>query len=76
MEKKETESKPTNCSFYLSKKRKYCKFERLSNSEYCCHHAGLTNTEDYIKCPVDPKHFIKKKDLEVHIKICSKTKQM
>ena len=72
---KEAKSEPTNCSFYLAKKRKYCKFPKQPNSIYCFHHVGLANTEDYVRCPADPKHFIKKADLEFHIKICSKTKQ-
>eukprot|EP01022_Parablepharisma_sp_SALTPOND_P021695 TRINITY_DN4335_c0_g1_i1.p1 TRINITY_DN4335_c0_g1~~TRINITY_DN4335_c0_g1_i1.p1 ORF type:complete len:130 (-),score=0.23 TRINITY_DN4335_c0_g1_i1:1057-1401(-) len=76
MEKKTTETQPTNCAFYLTKKKKYCKFPRLPGSIYCYHHIGLTNTEDYVRCPADPKHFIKKSDVEAHVKICSKTKQM
>jgi len=73
---KDKNPKTENCSFYLTKKRKYCKFPRLPGAIYCYHHIGLTNTEDYIKCPADPKHFIKKCDLEAHVKICSKTKQV
>ncbi len=66
----------TTCSFYMAKKVRYCKFPRIPGSIYCCHHAGLGNTEDYVKCPSDPRHFVKKVDLEAHVKVCPKTKQM
>lgn len=70
------EAKNEHCSFFLAKKQKYCKFPRLPTAEFCYHHIGITNTEDYVKCPADPKHFVKKSDVEAHVKVCSKTKQV
>jgi hypothetical protein len=74
---KSMEKSSTNhCNFFLTKKKKYCKFSRLEGEEYCYHHVGITNTKDYVKCPADPKHLIKRSDVEAHVKICSKTKQV
>jgi len=59
------------CVFYMENKRRNCKFDAISNSQYCHYHS---ENQDFVFCPIDPSHAILKSKLETHLKICPKLK--
>lgn len=34
------------------------------------------NTKDRVKCPVDPSHMVSERDLEKHLKVCTRAKEI
>ena len=53
------------CDVWLPRKRRFCGFGKLSE-KYCGHHGS-----ERVPCTINPKHSVKKSDLNSHIKICS-----
>jgi len=62
------------CEFFIVSKMRYCKFEKVINSEFCIYHIPDINAEKYIDCPIDPSHRVLVHNLEKHKKICNKLK--
>lgn len=62
-------SEPERCSYILPKKRRTCKMLVKSGKQFCGEHAVFDpeNTER-IPCPNDPKHTVKKSELEDHLR--------
>jgi len=74
------------CSCYISKKHRFCKYKRAPNSEYCFTHLSNSSEEKQndgeedkngnnkrVRCPVDPSHTVYESRLSKHIKICNKS---
>ncbi|CAI2366644.1 unnamed protein product [Moneuplotes crassus] len=62
------------CEFTKYKNKVRCLFAVQSkNTKYCNFHAYL-DSDEFVLCPVDPSHSVKKEKLEKHVKKCNKTK--
>lgn len=63
------------CSFFLTKKRRYCRFRPCNDQKYCSEHIYLLNDESdrkRIPCPLDPNHTVYEDNVDTHIKKCNK----
>ncbi len=49
---------PGMCSFYLPKKRRYCKMRAKEGAKYCGEHSIIID-HDRISCPFDPNQYRK-----------------
>ncbi|XP_069960491.1 tRNA:m(4)X modification enzyme TRM13 homolog isoform X3 [Cherax quadricarinatus] len=65
------------CSFYVKRKKRYCKMLVRAGQSYCGQHLveehvnGETNQLKRIPCPLDPKHSCFEHRLEQHLAICN-----
>ncbi|CAD2214013.1 tRNA guanosine-2'-O-methyltransferase TRM13 [Angomonas deanei] len=83
-EKKRPREEPTEnpdpkiCSFYLSRKRRFCKTECKPGSKYCHTHCATSSTPDAadtaldrrVPCPINGNHTVYASRLQQHIKVC------
>ncbi|MEE6513138.1 hypothetical protein FKM82_020614 [Ascaphus truei] len=65
---------PGRCSYFVQKKRRFCKMIVSEGKKFCGEHAG--NGEEQsgrtrIPCPLDPKHTVYEDQLEKHVKKCN-----
>uniref|UniRef100_A0A2C9LXY1 tRNA:m(4)X modification enzyme TRM13 n=1 Tax=Biomphalaria glabrata TaxID=6526 RepID=A0A2C9LXY1_BIOGL len=66
-----------SCTFYLIKKRRFCRFKPKHGQLYCPEHAcmmGASGDRKRIPCPLNPTHNCYEDELEKHIKKCNVTK--
>lgn len=62
------------CAFTQFKNKVRCRYTvQRENTIYCNYHAHL-DTDDFVVCPVDPTHTVKKTKLESHVKKCNRTR--
>jgi len=76
----------TLCEFYIVKKMRYCRFKKVFADElieknkdknligeFCVYHQPLKENVDneFILCPIDPTHSVKKSKLNKHVKKCN-----
>lgn len=54
---------------------RYCKFEKLKESEFCIYHIPDSNKELLVDCPIDPSHRVLISKLKKHSKICNKLEE-
>ena len=72
----------TSCALWLPKKRRYCNFAPVTGFSYCGHHlASRGDTQgakgqERIPCPLDGRHSIFAKDLQRHLKVCPRAKEI
>ena len=72
----------TKCALWLPKKNRYCNFPPVSGFSYCGHHlasrgdAPAAKGQERIPCPLDPNHSIYAKDLQRHLKVCPRAKEV
>jgi hypothetical protein len=59
----------SQCQFYLKKKKRYCKFPKVQNENFCHAHVLSTSSERR-NCPVDASHTILKKNTMRHVLSC------
>ena len=62
-----------SCNFFLPKKNRSCRMQPLPGSLFCVEH---TSSVERISCPIDPKHSVSISDLDKHVLICHKTKDL
>ncbi|CAD8160348.1 unnamed protein product [Paramecium pentaurelia] len=61
------------CQFYNVKKNRPCNMEVYkTGGQYCVFHGQ--QDIDWIECPLDPSHKVKKVKMDKHLKICNKKK--
>jgi tRNA:m4X modification enzyme len=63
------------CEFFFISKMRYCKFEKLTNNEFCIYHIPKENEDEnlnFIDCPIDPSHRVLASKINKHVKICNK----
>ncbi|VDI29464.1 tRNA:m4X modification enzyme [Mytilus galloprovincialis] len=64
-----------HCSFFLEKKRRFCRFKPNPGQKYCAEHTGLLGIptdRKRIICPIDSKHTCYEDQLTKHLKKCRK----
>lgn len=74
------------CEFFIIKKMRYCRFKKVFaedikeknkdknlNGEFCVYHQPLKENpeNEFILCPIDPSHSVKKSKLNKHLKKCN-----
>lgn len=62
------------CKFFVTRKRRFCKFQALPGSDFCGEHLpeGVSTAKGArIKCPLDPSHTVFEKELESHLLVCN-----
>ncbi|KAM5256600.1 tRNA:m(4)X modification enzyme TRM13 homolog isoform 5-T5 [Ctenodactylus gundi] len=62
------------CSYYVEKKKRFCRMVVAAGKRFCGEHAGAAeeeNTRKRILCPLDPKHTVYEDQLEKHLKKCN-----
>ena len=64
---------PKLCEFYIVGKFRYCRFEKVKDSQFCIYHIPNEN-EEFLICPYDPKHRILKSKYKNHLKTCNTLK--
>lgn len=64
---------PKLCEFYIIGKFRYCRFEKVKDSQFCIYHIPNEN-EEFLICPYDPKHRILKSKYKNHLKTCNTLK--
>ncbi|BFZ17046.1 hypothetical protein BsWGS_20085 [Bradybaena similaris] len=65
------------CHYYLTRKRRYCRFQPKEGQQYCPEHAcvmGIHGKRKRIPCPLNPKHNCYEDELDKHVKKCNVTK--
>lgn len=65
---------PNRCEFTIPNKKRRCGMTRRNNRRFCLDHLRLLKDdkeEDRIPCPLDPKHTVWVKDLEIHFRKCN-----
>eukprot|EP00118_Oscarella_pearsei_P005451 m.25102 g.25102 ORF g.25102 m.25102 type:complete len:393 (+) comp28737_c0_seq2:18-1196(+) len=67
-----------HCSFFVTRKRRFCKLSVREGSSYCGEHLNWAESEESgegerkrIPCPYDPKHSVYATQLEKHKKVCN-----
>lgn len=73
----------TQCCYLVPRKQKLCNVARTGSSMYCGNHQPSTNKEEStndmnderVPCPIDGSHTIFKRNLQRHIKVCTKAKE-
>jgi tRNA:m4X modification enzyme len=68
-------SDPKLCEFFIIARMRYCKFEKLKNSEYCVYHLPDESKEILVPCPIDPSHRVLTSKLKKHMKVCNKLEE-
>lgn len=77
-----SESTSTSCALWLPKKKRFCNFAPVTGFSYCGHHlASRGDTQgakgqERIPCPLDGCHSIYAKDLQRHLKVCPRAKEI
>ena len=64
------------CELFLPQKRRQCRFPAVKGERFCTHHregSAADNTER-VPCPLDPSHSVYTRDLEAHLKKCSRVR--
>ncbi|KAH9489457.1 tRNA:m(4)X modification enzyme TRM13 [Bulinus truncatus] len=77
MDSKDNTDNKESCTFYLTKKRRFCRFRPKQGQLYCPEHScimGVNNDRKRIPCPLNPTHNCYEDDLEKHLKKCNVTK--
>ncbi|XP_047443346.1 tRNA:m(4)X modification enzyme TRM13 homolog [Mugil cephalus] len=61
------------CSFFVAKKKRFCKMIVGKGKLYCGEHANMEEggCSGRIVCPLDPNHTVTKDKLEKHLKRCN-----
>ncbi|XP_025728072.1 tRNA:m(4)X modification enzyme TRM13 homolog isoform X2 [Callorhinus ursinus] len=62
------------CSYYVEKKRRFCRMVVAAGKRFCGEHAGAAEEENARKrilCPLDPKHTVYEDQLAKHLKKCN-----
>ncbi|WAR22789.1 TRM13-like protein [Mya arenaria] len=69
-----------SCHFFVKRKRRYCRFTRAKDSNYCAEHATIFDADvgkKRVLCPYDGKHTCYEAKLNHHMKKCpSRPKDM
>nr|XP_004664003.2 tRNA:m(4)X modification enzyme TRM13 homolog isoform X1 [Jaculus jaculus] len=62
------------CSYYVEKKKRFCRMVVAAGKRFCGEHAGAAeeeNSRKRILCPLDPKHTVYEDQLTKHLKKCN-----
>ncbi|XP_008695885.1 tRNA:m(4)X modification enzyme TRM13 homolog isoform X2 [Ursus americanus] len=62
------------CSYYVEKKKRFCRMVVAAGKRFCGEHAGVAEEENARKrilCPLDPKHTVYEDQLAKHLKKCN-----
>ncbi|KAM6219235.1 tRNA:m(4)X modification enzyme TRM13 homolog [Rhynchocyon petersi] len=66
------------CSYYVEKKKRFCRLVAAAGKRFCGEHAGAAETDaeeenvrKRILCPLDPKHTVYEDQLAKHLKKCN-----
>ncbi|MEJ1270900.1 tRNA methyltransferase 13 [Cricetulus griseus] len=62
------------CSYFVEKKRRFCRMVAAAGKRFCGEHAGAAegeNARKRILCPLDPKHTVYEDQLAKHLKKCN-----
>ncbi|XP_047584017.1 tRNA:m(4)X modification enzyme TRM13 homolog isoform X2 [Lutra lutra] len=62
------------CSYYVEKKKRFCRMVVAAGKRFCGEHAGAAEEENARKrilCPLDPKHTVYEDQLSKHLKKCN-----
>ncbi|XP_054420877.1 tRNA:m(4)X modification enzyme TRM13 homolog [Pteronotus mesoamericanus] len=62
------------CSYYVAKKKRFCRMVVAVGKRFCGEHAGAAEEENgrkRILCPLDPKHTVYEDQLAKHLKKCN-----
>ncbi|XP_021545747.1 tRNA:m(4)X modification enzyme TRM13 homolog [Neomonachus schauinslandi] len=62
------------CSYYVEKKKRFCRMVVAAGKRFCGEHAGAAEEENARKrilCPLDPKHTVYEDQLAKHLKKCN-----
>ncbi|XP_004637031.1 tRNA:m(4)X modification enzyme TRM13 homolog [Octodon degus] len=62
------------CSYYVEKKKRFCRMVAAAGKRFCGEHAGAAEEENARKrilCPLDPKHTVYEDQLAKHLKKCN-----
>ncbi|CAD7683196.1 unnamed protein product [Nyctereutes procyonoides] len=62
------------CSYYVEKKKRFCRMVVAAGRRFCGEHAGAAEEENARKrilCPLDPKHTVYEDQLAKHLKKCN-----
>ncbi|XP_060248816.1 tRNA:m(4)X modification enzyme TRM13 homolog isoform X2 [Meriones unguiculatus] len=62
------------CSYFVEKKKRFCKMVVAAGKRFCGEHAGASEEENARKrilCPLDPKHTVYEDQLAKHLKKCN-----
>lgn len=76
-QKKEKSIDPNRCEFIIVNKKRRCGMMRQKGERFCLDHLKQELTDkdkinqERIPCPLDPKHSVWAKELEVHLKKCN-----
>ncbi|XP_042339858.1 tRNA:m(4)X modification enzyme TRM13 homolog [Plectropomus leopardus] len=63
---------PGRCSFFLQKKKRFCKMIVARGKLFCGEHATMEEgSSRRIMCPLDPKHTVSEDKLDKHLKKCN-----
>lgn len=65
---------PGRCSYFVQRKKRYCKMIVSEGKKYCGEHAEPgeeQNSRTRIPCPLDPKHTVYEDQLQKHLKKCN-----
>ncbi|KAK9142280.1 hypothetical protein Syun_011680 [Stephania yunnanensis] len=75
MEEAEAEAEAIQrCSYWLSKKNRFCANSPITNSQFCGNHNPKSD-EQRIPCPIDPSHTVLQGNIDAHVKRCPFLKQ-
>lgn len=62
------------CSYFVEKKKRFCRMVAAAGRRFCGEHAGAAEEENARKrilCPLDPKHTVYEDQLAKHLKKCN-----
>ncbi|KAF6728678.1 tRNA:m(4)X modification enzyme TRM13-like [Oryzias melastigma] len=64
---------PDRCSFFVERKKRFCKMMVRKGQRFCGEHANAAEGGSIrrIVCPLDPKHTVAEDKLEKHLKKCN-----
>ncbi|KAF7654741.1 hypothetical protein LDENG_00065640 [Lucifuga dentata] len=64
---------PGRCSFYVEKKKRFCKMIVGNGKKFCGEHGNMEegSSSRRIVCPLDPKHTVSEDRLDTHLKKCN-----
>lgn len=75
--KKERKVIPNQCEYFMVQKQRRCAMKRKKDRRFCSEHIKFDDTQsalevkdERVDCPLDPKHSVWKRDLEVHLTKC------
>lgn len=75
--KKERKVIPNQCEYFMVQKQRRCAMKRKKDRRFCSEHIKFDDTQsalevkdERVDCPLDQKHSVWKRDLEVHLKKC------